>query len=209
MPINMFPIIIKYKCYNVGGVHWHDHMLTQEDVDWHNNILNFTMKCKIQEKKMTRALGKSYGWYIGIKEAIEHLKHYQGGEGAPVVFIKQHNFTNCCVDGRAILFSFPRQPLVQIVHPNENSKIQSHATVGKVVKVSTALKATCEPLSKQMNQKQQQPNHPQQEDIIEYHSNAFVFADENDTYDNKRHFPQHHKYRSKSIVQVNKGKGHK
>lgn len=200
----MIRVLMKYKCGNDGNAAWHDHLLTQEDVDWHDTILKFALK--YEKVCLKESMGDWYGWYIAIKEAIKYLKKQNEVEGATVVFIKHHPIKKCCDDSRKQVLLYPRHPLKQVPvnQLDKNSKISHRdSKVGKFVKASTTKKASYEELSKQMPFMQQRQRDGQQQDEImdsHHYKNCDMYVDENDTHDGPRHFPQHHEYPSKSLT---------
>jgi hypothetical protein len=192
-----------YKCDNADDeTWWHEHSLTQEDIDWYNYINAFSIINGATNASMKSILGKWNGWYNSVKKAI-----YYSNKETGYVFMKHHPFTKCCdVHGQKIAYPYPRQPLQLIKEPDQNSAIESRDKAQKSVDTSASTtmslcKGTSKPPTMPWTQQLKLPHQHQQNDVINGHDHGTWFADENDSLDcNKPHFPLHYQYPSKSIV---------
>jgi hypothetical protein len=203
----MTPIRIKYKCDN-GGM-WHDHCLTEEEISWHDGILAAETANECGNGAMKKILGKYFTWYMGVKEAIVQLQRHHDGKEVSVVYVKRHPFPNCCVDDREFILPFSeliapliRCPLKTINRQKHKKDNSAHGGEGIVVDKDDAVKGTCDPSTKKMPTTQNQVQSP--DTNLDYNDNIAICTDENDTHDDRRHFPLHQLYKSHCAFRVTK-----
>ena len=184
----MFNTHLLYKCDNSRSDIWHDHIVTQLDIEWHSSVLNV----KAEKVPLVKTLGKWHAWYMAIEFALKNSQ--KQSEIQTYFVVPRHPFPNCCLfQGRKSDYFYPRQPLKQIKHYNQNHANESVRNEAKPLPLTPPW----------------QPLHPQQQKIMpdvnddENHASE----DENDTLDRaKPHCPLHHQYPSKSIVLKAKAK---
>ena len=184
----MTSVLMKYKCDNAGCDAWHNHYITQAEVDWHDRILHKLQKNGGGNRTTKKGLGKFFGWYTAIKEAIKAQRQHNVANETAVIYSTSFPIPNCCMANRDIDLPYTRHPLLPTQHNQSNNEIPSYRE---------AAKATCETLWKPQKLK---PPHHQQEEIMNHQNDDAVDVDENDTIDDRCHFPQHCKNPSKSIV---------
>ena len=199
----MIPIIIKYKCDNGGK--WHDHTVTSEDVKWHGAIMKVTGGNRKEMLVNKLALGKWFGWYNGMQEALALSTQPSEAKETTVVYVKRHPFKNCCVDGldvhplrdccnygQGITLSRTRPPLKSSNRHNEKNIIAPHSKGELIAASATISSGTCE--------KKLEP-------MILHHDSGAIYPDENDTLDDRCHFPQHQRLSSLRSGRKAKPKG--
>ena len=209
---------------------WHHYRVTSYDVEWYNHTKQ--KLSAIGDGTSIGAIQKVVGeklvdWYIGIQNAVALQDQRHEGDGMAVVHVQSHPFRSCCFnkqgrythlyddDGRKITHLYNRAPLKPSNHQNEKNDCAPNGKRGKVVHTTKPVQSACEPLclSNQIISALPQLEKPPKDEIKEdnhhpHHENDAIYVDENDTCDDDKncHFPQHHTYVSRSIVEKKKPK---